>query len=157
MAKKKSTAKKSTKKNDAVERQVAFSDLKKIKKLITPEHLDTAIQLLKSIEATQSEWIKCFPKTKMKTLVDTWDPDTWNTLDAELKPFVKLHILFKETLKKRIDLSMSCTTPSLYQTYEDHLVKIFPASTDSMKALISRVLRNPYLRKPIGLRGGRIR
>jgi len=125
---------------------------KNIKKLVTVEHVQTACELLKAAKAEEGDWLAAFPKTKLKKIVDSWDATTWNTLDADFKPFPKLHSMLEAAIKKRIDLSTSCQVPSLYTTYEDNLQKIYPASSKSMKSMINRVLKNHYLRKHIGLR-----
>jgi hypothetical protein len=120
------------------------SQRRKIKKLITVEHLSNACELLKAANAEEGDWLAVFTKTRIKTLVDSWDADTWNTLVKELKSFPKMHELLKAALRKRTNYRGS--DPAVYARYSNNLWPILRQSSKELKSLIKEVLKdNRYL------------
>ena len=124
------------------------AERKKIKKLINVEHLATACELLKSADAKEGDWLAVFSKSKIKSLVDTWDATTWNTLVAEMQPFPKVYELLKATLEKRINYNGS--DPSVYGRFGDSLRSVLNSSSDDLKSLIDTLLTSNGMRSTIG-------
>ena len=124
------------------------AERKKIKKLINVEHLSTACELLKSADAKEGDWLAVFPKSKIKSLVDTWDATTWNTLVAEMQSLPKVYELLKATLEKRINYTGS--DPSVYWRFGDSLRSVLDSSSDDLKSLIDTLLTSSGMRSTIG-------
>jgi len=117
---------------------------KKIKRLINDDHLPNACELLRAADAEEGDWLAVFPKTKIKTLIDTWDVTTWNTLVKELKPMPKVYELLKAALYKRTNYRGS--DPDVYWRYSNNLEPILNEASKELKSLIKKLLKdNPYL------------
>ncbi|MCS5642753.1 MAG: hypothetical protein NZ807_05755, partial [Dehalococcoidia bacterium] len=65
----------------------------KIRKLIKTndgDNLAIACELLTVAAASEGDWIKLFPKTRIKELLNSWEPGVWNTLATAFKEFPRL-------------------------------------------------------------------
>ena len=125
------------------------AERKKIKKLITVQHLSTACELLKSADAKEGDWLAIFSKSKIKSLVDTWDATTWNTLVAEMQPFPKVYELLKAAFEKRINYEGSDSM--VYHRFGESLKSVLNSSSDDLKSLIDTLLTSRGMRNTVGL------
>ena len=132
--------KKALKALTATSASLSPSQRKKIKKLITEGHLSTAFELLKAADAEEGDWLAVFPKTKIKTLIDTWDVTTWNTLVKELKPMPKVYELLKAALYKRTNYRGS--DAAVYWRYRNNLKPILNEASKELKSLINKLLKD---------------
>lgn len=132
----------------AVSTTLAPAQQKKIKKLITVEHLSHACELLKAANAEEGDWLAVFSKGRIKLLLDTWDATTWDTLVRELQPFPKVYELLIAAIKKRINYTGSDS--AVYWRYANSLRPIMTSSRE-MKSLIDDLLTSRGMRARLSL------
>jgi hypothetical protein len=78
----------------------------KIRKLIKTNDADnvaTACELLAVAAASEGDWIKLFPKTRIKELLNTFDPDIWNTLVAAMSDFPRVAEMLRMQATDRVN------------------------------------------------------
>ena len=110
---------------------------RKIRTLITSNDADNlalACELLNNSGASEGDWIKLFPKTRIKELLNTFDPDIWNTLVTAMNDFP----LVAERL--RMQAADRVNTNSTISAYHDRinegLSRILPVARDEVIELI---------------------
>jgi hypothetical protein len=88
----------------------------KVRKLIKTndaENLAMACELLSVAAASQGDWIKLFPKTRIRELLNTWEPGIWNTLASAMKGFPRVAEQLKDQVANRVN-----TYPSQWEVRE---------------------------------------
>jgi len=88
----------------------------KIRKLIKTNDADNlamACELLSVAAASQGDWIKLFPKTRIRELLNTWEPGIWNTLASAMKGFPRVAEQLKDQVANRVN-----TYPSQWEVRE---------------------------------------
>lgn len=119
----------------------------RIKKLLTVNSLSLAVEVLHSMDASEADWLAVFSQAKMKELVGSWDPSTWNTLAEELQAKPRVYELLKATIKKRINYSGS--DPAVYWRYGRNLIEVIREGSGDLKALINLVLTSEGMREAV--------
>ena len=111
-----------------------LSKLRKLIKTNEPEHLAVACELLVSLNATEGDWLKLFSKSRMKTLLSTWEPEIWNTLASAMIGHPKCFNELINQAKQRVNSNSSdWAVHSRYNTFLTQLVGV--ANDDAMKLL----------------------
>jgi hypothetical protein len=104
-------------------------DQSKIRKLITSQgadNVDFACNLLASLNASEGDWLKLFPKTRIFKLLSNWEESKiWNTLATAMKPHARLYEELKLQAKKRVNTnSYDGEVRWRYERFLDDLVKV---------------------------------
>ncbi|MCH2025295.1 MAG: hypothetical protein MK172_06090 [Verrucomicrobiales bacterium] len=116
-------------------------DQSKIRKLITsedPDNLDFACNLLASLNASEGDWLKLFPKTRVQKLLSNWEePKIWNTLVSAMKPHARLFEELKLQAEKRVNTtSYDWEVRNRYSQFLTYLIKV---ANDDVIAVLSLV------------------
>ncbi|MCH2025294.1 MAG: hypothetical protein MK172_06085 [Verrucomicrobiales bacterium] len=114
-------------------------DQSKIRKLITSEDgdtLDFACNLLASLNASEGDWLKLFPKSRIQKLLSNWEePKIWNVLATAMKPHARLYEELKLQAEKRA--STYSTNDDVRQRYRDFLNDLIKVANNDVIALLS--------------------
>ena len=104
-------------------------DRSKIRQLVKTQdadNVDFACNLLASLNASEGDWLKLFPKTRIYKLLSNWEePKIWNTLATAMKPHARLYEELKLQAKKRVNSnSYDYSVHWRYDSFLKHLIKV---------------------------------
>ncbi len=75
---------------DSLLTQEQQSKVRKLIKTCDSDNLAMACELLTAAAASEGDWIKLFPKSRIRDLLNTWEPGIWNTLVTAMKGFPRV-------------------------------------------------------------------
>ena len=129
---------KAVKKHAKVSSSMTSKDQSKIRELIKtkdPDNVDFACNLLNSLDASEGDWLKLFPKTKIHGLLATWDTKIWNTLATAMKPHDRVYEQLKVEAENRLHSNSSdWTVKNRIREFRCRLVKV--ANDDAIDLLV---------------------
>lgn len=96
--------------------------------------IKVACKMLVAANASDGDWLTVFNKTKIRTLLGTWEPEIFNILTSSMKPSPAMCELLKSETKKRINTNSS--DYEVHRRYDQYLTQIVKqASPDTIDLL----------------------
>ena len=134
------------KRNATVESTLTPKQQAKIRKLIKTNdagNVVTASELLAATAASEGDWIKLFPKTRIKELLNTFDPVIWNSLVPAMRVFPRVAEILSRQVADRVNTSS--TIYGYHTRINEGLSQILRVAHDEVIELIGD-LRNCPIR-----------
>jgi hypothetical protein len=122
--------------------RISSGDLKKIRELIKAENAESislAFGILDSV-GEEGDWLQLFPKSRLKTLLSTWDTAIWRCLASGMREKPIMFSVLCEEAKTRLNSNSSDWT--VHHRYKLFCDSLLDDVTDDLIALLSKA-KNP--------------